>query len=345
MGNDGGSIPTRGELVKQSARNPTTSELKATTLERQSHLWSHCNLNLQKPLSQPIVSDALGRLFCKESVIQWLLDTSAAKDEEPANAASERQRDEEAEIMKKAGIESLKSLVELKPQVEGETWMCPTTGKELGPGAKGKAVYLVPCGHVFSEAAIANVRSEVDEKEGCERGQCLQCNEEYAPNDVVPILPIDEIEITRLVMRMQTLKDRGLTHALKRLGGSGEKKRKKDKKKYAAAETDATDLKDDNVSAGPTLVPSKGLAKRPTPTSTNGTSTPTTTSNGINDAGTASLTAKVLQEQEDRKKRRKLERNENLNSLFTSSRTVDEKSKGKNNDFMSRGFAIPAHQR
>ncbi|KAI9717360.1 MAG: hypothetical protein M1828_007248 [Chrysothrix sp. TS-e1954] len=347
MGNDGGSIPTRGELVKQSARNPTTSELKATTLERQSHLWSHCNLNLQKPLSHPIVSDALGRLFCKESVIQWLLSVSTARDEESTDEASKRQRTEEAETLGKAGVDGVKDVVELKPQVEGGHWVCSSTGKELGPGGKGKAVYLVPCGHVFSDAAIRNVQSELDPNEGGRRVQCLQCNEEAAPNDVIPILPVDEIEITRLVLRMQTLKDRGLTHALKKIGGGGGggKKRKKDKEKLEKKDTSGKASEENGVTAGPRPL-DKATAPSPlVPASTKGTSTSATARNGINDASTAGITAKVLQEQESRKKRRKMDGNANIDSLFTSSQVVDEKNKGKNKDFMSRGFAIPTHQR
>lgn len=35
-------------------------------------------------------------------------------------------------------------------------WVCPVTGREMDEGAK--FVYLVPCGHVFSESALKNVQ-------------------------------------------------------------------------------------------------------------------------------------------------------------------------------------------
>ena len=35
-------------------------------------------------------------------------------------------------------------------------WVCPVTGREMDDGAK--FVYLVPCGHVFSESALKNVK-------------------------------------------------------------------------------------------------------------------------------------------------------------------------------------------
>lgn len=58
----------------------------------------------------------------------------------------------------------------------------------------------------------------------------------------------------------------------------------------------------------------------------------------IRNEGTASLTARVLAEEEDRSKRRKMGTNENLKSLFSSKNGMAEKSV----DFMTRGFSIPA---
>ncbi len=68
---------------------------------------------------------------------------------------------------------------------------------------------------------------------------------------------------------------------------------------------------------------------------TNGTVTP---NGGIKNAATASLTAKVLEEEKEKHKRRKLGGNDNLKSLFSSDNGVPK----KNGDFMTRGFSIPA---
>ena len=68
---------------------------------------------------------------------------------------------------------------------------------------------------------------------------------------------------------------------------------------------------------------------------------PKTTATGIKNAGTASLTAKVLAEEQGRNKRRKMGNNENLKGLFTSS----TEHQGKQSDFMTRGFSIPAGAR
>lgn len=58
----------------------------------------------------------------------------------------------------------------------------------------------------------------------------------------------------------------------------------------------------------------------------------------INNGGTAALTAKVLAEQEERSKRRKMDANHNLKSLFSSKNRRAE----NHVDFMTRGYSIPA---
>ena len=65
-------------------------------------------------------------------------------------------------------VKGLKDVIEVKFQVdqeakdgkrtstpEKEPWVCPITNKVLG--ASVKSVYLVPCGHAFSELAIKEV--------------------------------------------------------------------------------------------------------------------------------------------------------------------------------------------
>lgn len=63
---------------------------------------------------------------------------------------------------------------------------------------------------------------------------------------------------------------------------------------------------------------------------------------GIKDASTASLTAKVLEEQDLRNKKRKLQKNEGLDSLFSKKKQEHDSDgkKGRNTDFMTRGYAL-----
>ncbi|KAL8801906.1 MAG: hypothetical protein Q9200_006775 [Gallowayella weberi] len=323
MGNDGGSIPTRRELVKEAAKDPNTTQVKETQSEKLHYYWSHCALS-QKPLIPPIVSDSTGNLYNKDAVLENLLKTS--QNEQGSNIASNERT---------AGtIQSLKDVVEVhfrieendeehsKAQSKEVRMLCPVTGKRLGPGVK--AVYIVPCGHAFAETAVREMPM----------GQCLevslsyalefqalltasQCSETYSPDNVLPILPVSAAEKDRLRERLSKLQSEGLTHSLKKAAGSG-KKRKKTPHTKEAEPAGAT-----AESAGPRLG-AKGTAAE--------------LSTGIKNQGTASLTAKVLAEQDDRYKRRKMAANENLKSLFSSS----DGMAGKQSDFMTRGFSIPA---
>lgn len=148
MGNDGGSIPKRRELVREAARQPTAQELKETQQEQQDHLWKTDPLTNQ-PLAKPIVSDALGRLYNKESIIEYLLPS------DDSDAASEKK--EQKEILRDT-VKSLKDVVEVKLESDSkvsEKLVCPVTHKQLGAGSK--TVYLVPCGHAFAEATIKEI--------------------------------------------------------------------------------------------------------------------------------------------------------------------------------------------
>ncbi|KAI9766443.1 MAG: hypothetical protein M1840_006550 [Geoglossum simile] len=318
MGNDGGSIPTRRELVKEAARNPTTTELKETRNTQQEYYWTTCPLS-QKPLATPIVSDSSGKLYNKDAVLEFLLP---AGDGTPGRIKSDNE-----EVLE-GRVKSIRDVVEVKFEVVKETssvqrggnirkvekWVCPIARKELGPGVR--AVYLVPCGHAFSEAAVKEVSTET----------CLQCNTPFTSVQVIPILPTLPADITRLAVRINSLKESGLTHSLKKVPGSS-KKRKKNIDKEAEI-TDGTIPIDESDM-------NKAVSKPSTPQPTSGS---TAARAGIKNAATASLTAKVLEDEKERNKKRKLGMNDNLKSLFSSG----ESGTRKDGDFMTRGYSIPA---
>jgi hypothetical protein len=312
------SIPTRRELVKNAARNPTASELKETQKEAQAHRWSTCSVS-HVPLRRPVVSDSAGVLYNKDAILQYLL---------PAEATT-IDKDEYAKILQ-GRVKSLKDVIEVLFETDAdhkganERWICPVTSKELGPAVK--AVYLVPCGHAFSQEAIKEMKSE----------QCLQCNQSYEAENVIPILPVGKEEIVFLENRMERLAAAGLTHSLKKAPSSG-------KKRKANGDVKA-DMKTQNAEPDK---PAREVANAPSPlprssTPQSGVSTPKM-SHGLKDAATASLTAKVLEEEEAKKKRRKMMgENETLKSLFSKS---GGGPKHKDGDFMTRGYSIPANAR
>ncbi|CAD0095880.1 unnamed protein product [Aureobasidium vineae] len=287
MGNDGGSIPTRRELVKEAARDPTTTEIKQSQHERQEYGWSTDPIT-RKPLSPPIVSDSNGKLYNKESIIEYLL---------PSDDVTTTKAD--ADTVLQGSVKSLKDVVEIKFDVDTNAekdaknaWKCPVTGDRLGPGEK--AVYLVPCGHAFSATAIKEVSGE----------RCVTCDQEYASNDVIPILPTTPEDIARLSLRVKTLKEKGLAHSLKKAAKESKKRKKREEVDEAPALVPVTDKKD---------------------------------ANNINNSSTAALTAKVMQEQEAKRRRM---HNDNLKTLFSS--RDQSKPIGKSADFMTRGYDIPA---
>ncbi|RYP87661.1 hypothetical protein DL770_004740 [Monosporascus sp. CRB-9-2] len=301
MGNDGGSIPKRRELVKEAARLPSASELKATALESLTHAWTTCPLSSEAmDASTSTVSDWRGRLYSYEAVLQCLAPAT--------DALPETQVDEFA----RTGIRGLRDVVRLrfcvrKDEAGREFRACPVSMKELG--AATRAVYVVPCGHVFAEVAmretIAGGASEKDKNKdrdsenggagnGADKQQqqqlCPECSEPFQERDVIPILSTDEAEIERLARRMDELKALGLTHSLKKDNKSsgGKKKRKageaaKDKEEAANGDASARKADKEKNSRDKNDISSR-----------------------INNTMTASLTAKVLAEQEERSKRRKM---------------------------------------
>jgi len=305
MGNDGGSIPTRRELVKEAARNPTATEIKESQHEQQEYYWTTDPVS-RKPLSQPIVSDSNGKLYNKETIIEYLI---------PSDDLSEKA---EADKILQGSVKSLKDIVEVRFEVDTsaptksgrQVWKCPITSDILGQGSK--AAYLVPCGHAFSGSAIKEVSGE----------KCLVCDTTYASNDVIPILPTVATDIARLSLRAKTLKENGLTHSLKKAS-----KEKKDKKRKTRDEADVP----------PELVEAK-REKKDQERSRTGTST-VSENTAIQNASTRALTEKVMAEQEARKKAKM--GNENLKSLFSS--RDQSKPIGKSADFMTRGYSIPAN--
>lgn len=307
MGNDGGSIPTRRELVKEAARNPSTTQLKETQNEQQQYHWTNCPLSHQA-LSAPIVSDSAGQLYSKAAVLETLLEAGMAPIEGDERGTGEG-------FM--ARVKGIRDVVEVRFQVEDQTesrpsgesdpskWVCPITKKGLGPGVK--AVYLVPCGHAFLESVVKEMPGE----------NCLQCNEPYTPDNIISILPFSAVDKERLKVRAQNLKKQGLTHSLKKAPGGGKKR----KKTVASAEPVESESRQDNLNS--TKEAERTLA---------------TPQGRIRNEGTAALTARVLAEEKDRNKKRKLDTNDNLKSLFSSKNGIAE----KHADFMTRGFSISA---
>ncbi len=67
MGGDGGSIPTRTDLVKIKEKKKETDPLDIAKIG-----WNYCTMSAQL-LTEPIVADDLGNLYNKEAVLKYLM--------------------------------------------------------------------------------------------------------------------------------------------------------------------------------------------------------------------------------------------------------------------------------
>ncbi|RDA82571.1 hypothetical protein CP532_1058 [Ophiocordyceps camponoti-leonardi (nom. inval.)] len=270
MGNDGGSIPKRRELVKNACRAPTVSELKATALESLTHAWSHCALSGEGLDLEAAVSDWRGRLYNYEAVLNGLVPS-----DEPTDVATTTTKATPASM----GIASLRDVVKLKFSRNGDKWTCPISMKEMGPATK--AVYLIPCGHVFAEVAIAEIQAET----------CPECEAGFDRDNVIAVLASAEKDMQRLERRMEDLRARGLSHSLKKEKSDKKNKKKQKKKKHGGEESMETANADDDQARNGSKRPREETDSR---------------IRDINNPMAASLTAKVLAEQDERHKRRKL---------------------------------------
>ncbi|ODA76988.1 hypothetical protein RJ55_07505 [Drechmeria coniospora] len=257
MGNDGGSIPKRHELVKNAARAPTVSELKATALESLTHAWTHCFLSGTPLDLASIVSDWRGRLYNYESVLKGLVPSDEPVEATPASV----------------GITSLRDVVKLTFSKTGDKWTCPISMKEMGPSTK--AVYLVPCGHVFAEVAMTEIQEST----------CPECSAPFDGENIIAILPTTEKDTQRLEARIDNLRAKGLAHTLKKQKADKKKKRKGDDVHKA----DGGD--NEKTGNGDEKRQKRDIDAR---------------ISGINNPMAASLTAKVLAEQDERNNRRKV---------------------------------------
>ncbi|KAJ3228342.1 hypothetical protein HDU81_006232 [Chytriomyces hyalinus] len=157
MGNDGGSIPKRHELVTLKAKAERPDKDSQTEAR-----WQRCALS-KEPLREPIVACRLGRLYNKESVIEHLMDRTKFGD-----------GDEIA-----GHLQSLKDVVVLKltknpsynqPEVDelesgaggggsaGAKYICPVSLKDFN--GKLRFVYSLVCGCVVAEAAVKQLSAD-----------------------------------------------------------------------------------------------------------------------------------------------------------------------------------------
>ncbi|XP_954113.1 uncharacterized protein TA02855 [Theileria annulata] len=174
MGGDGGSIPSRIDLVRTSgyafSRNlggmgylPNTQcragDEHLSSNQMKELRWKTCALS-QEPLAPPIVSCKLGLLYNKEAVLKYIL----SKKPKPS-----------FEHLK--GLRDIKD-VEFMVDKVTQRFLCPILRTELS--ASNRGVLIWKCGCCVSEKAFKQFM-----KNDSTEGLCPNCNSSFKYNPEV----------------------------------------------------------------------------------------------------------------------------------------------------------------
>ncbi|KAL5495834.1 RTF2 [Sanghuangporus weigelae] len=256
MGNDGGSIPDRRDLVRTKVKAEQADKANQTRAR-----WFYCALS-KRPLEEPIVSCALGKLYNKDALLEYLLDKSAYGDGD--------------EIC--GHIKSLKDVKTLKLTLNPSSsdpnsssdrakFICPLNLREMNGGVP--FVYIATCGCVFSQSGLKALGRSTgspssDEDRGNEKADekdtqskqlelCPQCGTKY--DRIMDVRMINPDPETEQVMRAAM----ELRRREKSEKGKSKSKKRKAEDAGATAESSVETKKSKAV---PTVNPSIAAASR-----------------------------------------------------------------------------------
>ncbi|GAA6020592.1 hypothetical protein JCM11491_000807 [Sporobolomyces phaffii] len=192
MGNDGGSIPKRDDLVKTKKKRAREDD-KDSVRQR----WAFCALS-REPLRAPVVSCPLGKLYNKEAVIAYLLDPPSRANDDAAhlrslrdvttlrltpNPALDDAHDAEAEPTTVGGAAA--------GTVRAAPFVCPISLREMNGAVK--FVYRKPCGCAMSEPALREMRRAEDKAAQHDNRACPVDGERSdVPEEWVTLNPNEE---------------------------------------------------------------------------------------------------------------------------------------------------------
>ncbi|KAI0319909.1 DUF602-domain-containing protein [Amylostereum chailletii] len=203
MGNDGGSIPDRRDLVRSKPKAEQADKANQTRAR-----WFFCALS-KKPLQEPIVSDPLGKLYNKDAILEFLLDRGAYGDGEEICGHIRSLKDVKTLTLTPNTTAKAPS----SDTLDRPMYACPLTLKEMTGHVP--SVYLTPCGCVFSQAGLKAVSSSsttppAEGKEDKEKqfDVCPQCAKKFDKATDIRLLnpPPEEEEKMRTAMEARASK-------------------------------------------------------------------------------------------------------------------------------------------
>ncbi|KAI7907413.1 Rtf2 RING-finger-domain-containing protein [Cokeromyces recurvatus] len=221
MGNDGGSIPRRIELVKEKAKeviiNPDLERIAA---------WFYCALS-KRLLEQPVVSCGLGKLYNQDAIIEYLLDPNTYGDGDKICSH----------------ITSLKDTTKLNltpnpafNNDKGATTMGNLEKDIKKMNGKHRFVYLDTCGCVFAEQALKEIPTK----------ECVSCGKPFENQNIIIINPNKE-EQERMKGLMEEKKAKAKAERKAKKAKNGDKKRKKKDSPDITTETPKKKLATANI--------------------------------------------------------------------------------------------------
>ncbi|WFD19688.1 Replication termination factor 2 [Malassezia caprae] len=173
MGNDGGSIARRDDLVRTKAQAPVSQDRD----ELRHSTWTLCRVSHHR-LQAPVMLDRLGQLYNKEGLIEYLLRRAK-------NAATDAEHEAARHIR---GLKDVRPVAlapnPVREAERGEALYyphaCPLTQRPMN--GKNKFVALWTCGCVLSEAGLRETAFPgAPRKEVTEATPCPQCGVPFQP--------------------------------------------------------------------------------------------------------------------------------------------------------------------
>merc|ERR1712080_373741 len=187
MGCDGGTIPKRHELVKTAKKG----EQKDKDMARNAK-WTQCTIN-QQQLSPPIMVCELGRLYSKESILEYLLDPSVSDN---CPHILNMRHVKELKLTPNPGYGKIPAgCHDQYHDTHVAKYVCPVVGVEMN--GKHKFCALWSCGCVLSERAL----KEID----CD--SCHNCGTTFQEEDIIVIYSEDE-DLALMEMNMNVRREK-----------------------------------------------------------------------------------------------------------------------------------------
>eukprot|EP01126_Amoeba_proteus_P003098 TRINITY_DN1100_c0_g1_i5.p1 TRINITY_DN1100_c0_g1~~TRINITY_DN1100_c0_g1_i5.p1 ORF type:complete len:292 (-),score=52.54 TRINITY_DN1100_c0_g1_i5:153-953(-) len=179
MGNDGGSIPTRNELVRLKKK-----KVSVDSLEQDRTKWLSCALSKEN-LESAVVADHLGHIFSKLPLLKAIAEKTLPPQfshirgmKDIINIYFSPNSDYYVNREKDMGEEDLDSPFE-----------CPVT--HLHVNGKHKFSVLKTCGHVFSQRGLSSISIG-------NNPACYICQAPYTLDDVLSLNPsADELVVMK----------------------------------------------------------------------------------------------------------------------------------------------------